>query len=68
MQKLCKMFVECGFRMTVEKFQYGQQMVFIGVLSKHRLGVLDYSQRSTSTQSYVASIWITPQFVTHVVS
>ena len=32
MQALCSMFEDCGFSMSVEKFQYGQQIVFIGVL------------------------------------
>lgn len=32
MDKLCAMFIACGFAMSQEKFQYGQQIVFIGVL------------------------------------
>ena len=29
---LCEMFEKCGFSMSIDKFQYGQQVVFIGVL------------------------------------
>lgn len=32
MHKLSTMFEKCGFSMSVDKFQYGQQIVFIGVL------------------------------------
>lgn len=32
MTALCAMFESCGFGMSVDKFQYGQQIVFIGVL------------------------------------
>lgn len=47
MQRLCSMFEEVGFSMSVDKFQYGQQIVFIGVL----IDTVTMSMRFDSTQA-----------------
>lgn len=47
MHRLCTMFEECGFGMSVDKFQYGQQIVFIGVL----IDTVTMTLRFDSTQA-----------------
>lgn len=47
MQRLCTMFEECGFAMSVDKFQFGQQIVFIGVL----IDTVSMTIRFDSTQA-----------------
>lgn len=47
MEKLCAMYEDCGFAMAVEKFQYGQQIVFIGVL----IDTVSMTMRFDATQA-----------------
>jgi hypothetical protein len=47
MQKLCTIFEDSGFAMSVDKFQCGQQLVFIGVL----IDTVTMTLRFESTQA-----------------
>ena len=47
LSQLCGILEACGFSMTKEKFQYGQQIVFIGVL----LDTVTMSMRFDATQA-----------------
>lgn len=47
METLCAMFEDCGFSMAADKFQYGQQIVFIGVL----IDTVSMTMRFDATQA-----------------